>query len=158
MRVPKVYIETSVFNFVFADDAPDKRRDTIELFEEIRQGKYIPFTSAAVIEELSGAQEPKRGQLLSLVDEYNVTIFPTNAEALRLAGLYVAENVIPQKYLTDGIHIAAATVQDLDFIVSFNFKHIVKRKTITMTEGINLREGYKRIGIFSPTEVIEDVE
>jgi hypothetical protein len=38
MRVPKIYLETSVFNFCFADDAPDKRDDTVRLFEEIRQG------------------------------------------------------------------------------------------------------------------------
>ncbi len=44
---------------------------------------------------------------------------------------------------------------DLDFIVSLNFKHIVKRKTLNMAESINIREGYKRIGIFSPAEVIE---
>ncbi len=34
------------------------------------------------------------------------------------------------------------------------FKHIVKWKTVSMTEVINLREGYRRIGIFSPTEII----
>ena len=56
----------------------------------------------------------------------------------------------------DGVHIAMATVYDLDFIVSFNFKHIVKRKTVTMTEAVNLREGYKRVGIFSPTEAIDN--
>jgi len=40
-------------------------------------------------------------------------------------------------------------------IVSYNFRHIVKVKTITMTESINIRENYRRIGIFSPTEVID---
>ena len=41
-------------------------------------------------------------------------------------------------------------------IVSYNFKHIVKLKTVAMTEIVNLREGYRRIGIFSPTEVIDN--
>jgi hypothetical protein len=36
MRVPKIYIETSVFNFYFAEDAPDKRQDTLKLFEKIK--------------------------------------------------------------------------------------------------------------------------
>lgn len=158
MRVPKVYIETSVFNFVFADDAPDKRRDTIALFEEIRQGKYIPYTSDMVIGELNRASEPKRRQMLDLVGEYGMVILPVAPEAASLAGMYVSEGVIPAKYRTDSIHIAVTTVEDLDFIVSYNFKHIVKRKTVTMTEGINIREGYKRIGIFSPTEVIDYVD
>jgi len=58
----------------------------------------------------------------------------------------------------DGIHIAMATINNLDIIVSYNFHHIVKLKTIIGTESINLREGYKHIGIYSPTEVIEDEE
>jgi len=32
MRTPKIYIETSVFHFYFTDDAPDKRADTLRLF------------------------------------------------------------------------------------------------------------------------------
>jgi hypothetical protein len=39
VRVPKVYLETIVFNFPFVDDAPDKRRDAIKLFEEIADVK-----------------------------------------------------------------------------------------------------------------------
>ena len=158
MRIPKIYVETSVFNFVFADDAPEKRQDTLVLFDEIRQGRYVPYISDTVIRELDRATEPKRTKMLSLIGKYGFTVLPVAPEASLLARRYVAEGVIPQKYATDSIHIAAASVHDLDFIVSFNFKHIVKRKTITMTEAINLREGYKRIGIFSPTEVIENVE
>jgi hypothetical protein len=70
----------------------------------------------------------------------------------------VSEKIIPINYRTDGIHIAMATINDLDIMVSYNFQHIVKLKTITGTESINLRDGYKRIGIFSPTEVIEKDE
>jgi hypothetical protein len=77
---------------------------------------------------------------------------------VRLADIYVTEGIIPQKYRTDALHIAIATVMDLDFVVSFNFKHIVKRKTIMMSSVVNMREGYKQIGIFSPTEVIENDE
>jgi hypothetical protein len=43
----------------------------------------------------------------------------------------------------------------MDFIVSLNFRHIVKRKTIEETELVNYREGYKRIGIYTPAEVID---
>ncbi|MDR1588994.1 MAG: hypothetical protein LBS51_02250, partial [Oscillospiraceae bacterium] len=92
------------------------------------------------------------------INRYRMVFLEQSDEAERLAGIYVAEGVIPARYLTDGIHIAVASVSDLDFIVSFNFRHIVKRKTMTMTEGINIREGYRRIGIHSPTEVIESDE
>jgi len=156
MRVPKIYIETSVFNFYFAEDAPDKLKDTLKLFEEIKEGKYEPYISNSVLLELEKDAEPKRTQMLKLIEDYNITILPVKIEERLLANIYVAEGIIPQKYATDALHIASTTINNLDFIVSYNFKYIVKRKTITLTESINLREGYKRIGIFSPTEVIED--
>ncbi len=156
MRRLKMYIETSVFNFVFADDAPEKRADTLALFAEIGQGKYEPYTSSYVLEELEQAPEPKRSEMLQLITQYNIGILKGNNEVEDLAAVYVSEGIIPHKYRTDALHIAIATVNDLNLIVSYNFKHIVKLKTVTMTEAVNLREGYKRIGIFSPTEVIDN--
>lgn len=158
MRTPKMYIETSVFNSMFADDAPDMRRDAQVLFEEIRQGKYEPYTSEYVIQELLKCHEPRRGKMLELIDRYAVKTLPESDEAEHLASLYVDGGVIPRKYVADGLHIAAAAAGGMDLIVSFNFKHIVKRKTVTMTEEINWLKGYKRVGIYSPTEVIDHAD
>ena len=158
MKKLKIYLETTVFNFVFADDSPDKKQDTIKLFEEIEQGKYIPYTSDYVLQELLKAEEMKTKQMVDLIEQYKVILLEANDNAKALANKYVSENIIPEKYITDGLHIAVATINDLDIIVSYNFKHIVKLKTIIGCESINLREGYKRIAIHSPTEVIEDEE
>ena len=148
-------METTVFNFFFADDAPEKKQDTLKLFKEIKDGKYIPYTSDAVLEELGKATPEKFHQMFSLIDQYAMITLPVTDEAKRLADIYLKEGVIPEKYPTDALHIALSTVSDLDYIISYNFRHIVKVKTITMTESINIRENYKRIGIFSPTEVID---
>ena len=158
MRSLNIYIETSVFNFYFSAQSEEKRQHTRKLFEEIKEGKYSPFTSAYVVDELASAQEPKKSKMLGLISEYGIEVLPVDAESERLAGVYVSEGIIPEKYRTDGIHIAVTSVTGLDFIVSYNFSHIVKRKTIEMTEIVNYREGYKRVGIYSPTEVIEDDE
>lgn len=155
MRIPKIYLETTIFNFYFADDALDKKQDTLKLFEEINEGKYIPFTSAYVIEELEKASLEKSDKMLALIKKYNVTVLDLNTEAVDLARKYVDNGIIPTKYITDGLHISTATVYDLDYIISYNFQHIVKLKTIVMTEAINLAQGYKKVGIFSPTEVVE---
>ena len=156
MKVPKIYLETTVFNFLFADDAPEKKADTIKLFKEIKDGKYRPYTSDAVLEELGKAPKEKFDRMFALIAQYSMITLPISEDIKRLATVFIREGVIPEKYPTDALHIAAATVNDLDYIVSYNFKHIVKVKTITMTESINLRENYKRIGIYSPTEVIDD--
>jgi hypothetical protein len=54
------------------------------------------------------------------------------------------------------LHIAATSIYGLETIISWNFKHIVKLKTIILTEIVNLKEGYKRILINSPKEVIDN--
>ena len=156
MRIPKIYLETSVFNFIFADDAPDKKADTLKLFEEIKAGKLEPYTSAYVTNELESAQRLKRDKMLKLIPEYAINVLSENTDAERLANIYVEAGIIPSKYSTDSLHLAIASVSGLDAVVSWNFKHIVKMKTIKMTEIVNLQEGYKRILINSPTEVIDN--
>ncbi len=154
----KIYLETTILNFYFADDAPDKRLDTIKLFEEITQGKYEAYTSYAVIDEINKASEQVRERLLSLLVKYNITILDEGSDVDKLTDLYVTEGVIPLKYRNDAVHIAMATITGMDIILSWNFKHIVKRKTILMTNLINTREGYKNIDFYSPSEVIENDE
>jgi hypothetical protein len=64
--------------------------------------------------------------------------------------------IIPQRYRTDGLHIAIATVNDLDMIISMNFEHIVKRKTKIGTGNINALNGYRAVEIYSLMEVVEN--
>ncbi|MDR3325644.1 MAG: hypothetical protein LBS82_06655 [Spirochaetaceae bacterium] len=58
--------------------------------------------------------------------------------------MYVEKHIIPSKSRDDGLHIAVATVNDLDFVVSCNMGHIDKRKTMIGTGFINLRAGYEQ--------------
>ncbi len=158
MRVPTIYLETTIFNFPFADDSPQYKADTLQLFEEIKAGKFKPFTSEYVVDELEAAKDNLRDKRLKLIEEYGVEIIPSSDEAERIAADYVSAGIIPMKYMTDALHIAAAAVAGFDYIVSLNFKHIVKHKTILETEYINTREGYKRVFIHTPAEVIDHDE
>ena len=155
MRKPKIYLETTIFNFPFADDAPQYKDDTKRLFAEIKAGKFKPFASEYVIRELEAAPEFMREERLRLIREYEIEVISANDESERLAEVYVSAGVIPNKYITDALHIATAAVAGLDFIVSLNFRHIVKHKTIIETEIINAREGFKRVFIHTPAEVID---
>jgi hypothetical protein len=156
MKIPKIYLETSVFNFVFYDKEPEKQADTIKLFKEINEWKFQPFTSEYVTGEINDAPVEKSERMLNLIDDHNVHVLKKTQEITRLGEIYVSEGIIPVKYKTDALHIAAATINELDIIVSWNFEHIVKRKTIIMTESVNLRYGYKRIEIYHPSAVIEN--
>jgi len=69
--------------------------------------------------------------------------------------MYIANGIIPEKYLADALHIAIASVNELDMIISMNFQHIVKRKTKIATANINALNGYREVEILTPMEVIE---
>ena len=158
MRVPKIYIETTIFNFYFDGDRGFAHTDTVGFFREIKAGKYEAFTSTYVTDELENAPEIKRDKMMSLISEYNITVLAPSDEAAILADIYTAEGIIPQKYRTDGLHIAIASVNELDMIISMNFQHIVKRKTKLATGNINILNGYRAIEIYSPMEVIDNEE
>jgi predicted nucleic acid-binding protein len=156
MRVPTIYLETTIFNFPFAGDAPQYQADTKRLFAEIKAGKFQPYTSDYVTRELEITKDAEKlSKMKALITDYGITMIPANPEIERLADVYVTAGVIPGKYATDALHIAAAAVAGLDYIVSLNFRHIVKHKTIIETEIINAREGYKRVFIHTPAEVLD---
>ncbi|MCL2607509.1 MAG: hypothetical protein FWD92_02990 [Methanomassiliicoccaceae archaeon] len=70
--IPKIYLETSALNFYFADDSPDKRDDTVKLFQKIKEGKYLPFTSRFTIDEIEKATAEKRNMLNNLIDKHKI--------------------------------------------------------------------------------------
>ena len=154
MRKQRIYLETTLFNYYFDTDR-DAHADTVTLFKEIAAGKYEAYTSDAVLEELAQAPTEKRDAMLALVDEYNITNLQITEKVERLTDVYISKGIIPQKYRTDGVHIAVASVNNLDAIVSMNFRHIVRLKTIQMTREINVLNGYRPIDIISPREVID---
>ncbi|GBR75973.1 hypothetical protein NO2_0593 [Candidatus Termititenax persephonae] len=60
MGTKKIYLETTMFNFPFVDDAPQYRTDTLALFTKIKEGKFIPYTSEYVVSELNNTSDEIR--------------------------------------------------------------------------------------------------
>ena len=156
MKISTIYLETTLFNFYVDKSKGDAHIDTIRLFKEIAAGKYTAYTSDYVIDELERAPAEKRDKMISLINKYNIKVLEPDADASRLADLYVSEGIIPKKYRTDALHIAIAAINGLDMIVSMNFQHIVKHKTEKMTSAINVLKGYRAVEIVSPMEVVEN--
>ena len=158
MRVPKIYFETTMFNYYF-DTERDGHADTVKLFNEVKEGKYEPYTSSYALDEIEETKDKsKRENMLSLIAEYEITIIPGDDEARRLSDKYISMGIIPVGKDYDSLHIAIASIYDMDFIFSFNFQHINRIKTKTMASVVNLSEGYKPITIATPGEVVEHSE
>lgn len=74
-------------------------------------------------------------------------------EAIELADKYQMRKILTPKYYADGLHIALATIAEVDLLVSWNFKHIVRFDKIRLFNSVNLELGYKPLQIYSPREV-----
>jgi len=153
--IPKLFLETTVFNFYFDGRQGQKQTDAIRLFEEIAGGKYEVYTSKAVMNEIKAASAGKAEKMEALSEKYIKRVIRPSPEAKRMADIYVKKGIIPLKFRNDALHIATATVNKLDFVISYNQGHIVKTKTMIGTGLANLREGYRQIGLSTPTEVID---
>jgi predicted nucleic acid-binding protein len=153
--VPKLFIETTVFNFYFEGKQGQKQKDAVRLFKDIAKGKYEAYTSEAVMDELRDASRQKYEKMEGLSQRYITGIVSLTVEARYLADKYIAKGIIPAKFEDDALHIATAAVNNFDFVVSYNQGHIVKPKTMIGAGFTNLHEGYRQIGLCSPTEVIE---
>jgi hypothetical protein len=93
--------------------------------------------------------------MFGLIAKYGIEVLVATPETNALARKYVNEGALPRGSLTDACHIAIASMNDLDIIVSMNFSHIVRSKTIEMTAAINTLMGIGSIIIDSPMGVID---
>jgi len=143
-----------MFNYYF-DAERDAHADTVRLFEEIRQGKYWAYTSKYTTEELSRAPEEKFLKMMGLIEQYDVVVLEPSDEVAKLGALYQEQDILPKRSTVDALHIAVATVNDLDMILSLNFEHIVRKKTVELAGALNRSLGYRSIEICSPMEVVE---
>jgi len=149
----KIYIETTIFNR-FLENNRDYNAETKELFGKIVRNEVEAYSSAYVIEELDRAPEPKRTEMLSLIQKYNITVLEIDERAYDLAETYIEMGILPVKFRVDGIHIAMAAIHGMDCIISLNFHHINKLKTKMATEIVHRMKGYNNPFICTPMEVV----
>lgn len=144
----RIYIDTSVFGGHFDDEF---KEHTIPLFERIKAGEFVILYSAVTQDELENAPERVKELVKSLRVDQTEFIEITD-ESVDFATEYIDEKVVGQTSYADCLHIALATINRADFLVSWNFKHIVNIERIRGYNSINIKNGYKQLEIRSPRE------
>ncbi|UCE36195.1 MAG: type II toxin-antitoxin system VapC family toxin [Thermoplasmata archaeon] len=146
----KVYLDTSVFSAYFDDRAKMRQEQTQDFWAKLNE--YDKFASEVVIDELNAVSDDKfRENLILLTKDFE--ILQVNEESEALADKYIKRGIFPEKYREDAIHLALASVNSIDILVSWNFEHLVKRKTRLEANEANSLNGYKTIDIIAPPEL-----
>ena len=145
---PRLYLDTSVFGGFYDDEFSEH---TIPIFERISRGEFILIYSTITQEELENAPTQVKTLVRNLKMEFTEYV-ELNAEAIELATWYIQENVVGKTSFADCLHIALATLSKADYLVSWNFKHIVNIQRIKGYNFVNLKKGYAQLEIRSPME------
>jgi predicted nucleic acid-binding protein len=156
MKKLKIYLDTSVISHLQADDVPEKMAKTLEFWDCIEKGEYCVYISDLVAAEIEECPEPKKSFLTQKMDDASLELIEISDDMVALAEKYVSEGVFSIKDMDDATHVATASVIGCTAIVSWNFKHIVKLKTIIGANGINRFMGYGEIEIITPEVMIEE--
>lgn len=150
MRTPTLYLDTSVLGGYFDDEW---KQPTRELWRQMESGLWVFLTSVLVRDEIENAPEPVRDLFAkTFTDERLLLAFDEEMETL--AEGYLAQDVITRKYIDDAGHVAIATGSRVDYLVSWNFKHLVNVEREKGFNAVNLLSGWQAIRIVNPLELI----
>lgn len=161
MHKLSVYLDTSIINFVHADDEPELRRITREFFDA-HSRKYDLAISDVVLFEINKTTNPERRKLLlACLRDLGLPVVDTTeeeeAEIFSLAETYIAETVIPPSKREDAIHLGLCTVLDFDVLLSWNFRHLANLRKQTQVNALNARLGYFRnLRLLNPMELMDE--
>lgn len=97
----------------------------------------------------------KRDILFDYLNQIDYNIIGTDEKTMELAGKFIDLGFLKRESYDDCRHIAAAILAGCDFIISWNFKHIVNVKTIRGIKAVTAYEGYKDLMIYSPSTLLE---
>jgi len=144
------YIDTSVFGGYF-----DKEFKTLTklLFDTIFKENIKILYSELTENELKTAPQEVKDFIVGLPKSM-IEFIEISPEAIDLADKYITEKVVGKTSRDDCIHIALATINKADVLISWNFKHIVNYKRIRGYNSVNLKFGYPMLEIRSPQEMI----
>ena len=151
----KVYIETTVISDATALPSNDlklvgRQITTREWFAEARD-LYDLYVSAVVVREAQRGDADAAARRMKGLE--GIPVLPVVTEAVQLADTLIAKKAVPKEYRDDAMHIAIAAVYGLDYLVSWNFKHITNAHMIPKIKEVCLNEGYKCAEICTPTMV-----
>ncbi len=145
----RLYLDTSISSAYFDYSKPLRQLITQKWFENDALS-YKLYISVITIEEIERLKNTnKKENIKNLILDYNMKVLELSKEAIDLANEYMKKGGIPTSEPEDAYHIAIATVNKVDALASWNFKHIVSINPIRKIHEVNRKYSYPIIEIGS---------
>jgi predicted nucleic acid-binding protein len=153
-----VYIETSIASYLTARVSRDLRavawQQTTVQWWELERAKYEIFTSELVLAEALAGDADAAARRLAVLDVW--PLLPVTDEAKELATRLMADGGIPLRAEADALHIAIASVHNMNYLLTWNCRHINNATTKPVTRSICAIVGYTCPEICTPLELLSE--
>jgi predicted nucleic acid-binding protein len=154
---PKAYLETSVVSYLTARPSRDLVRAAHQQVTRewwASRGDFSLFISQFVLDEAAAGDVDAAAQRLEALRD--ATILDITEEAIRLASNLVVGGGLPTKARVDALHVAIAAVHGMDFLLTWNCKHIANAATRTRIEDLCRADGFEPPIICTPLELAKE--
>jgi len=157
MPKPTVYLETTVIGHlvgrILADPIVAGRQMVTRNWWPIATENHRLFVSRLVADECGAGDAEVAAERLAVLD--SLEFLAASASADGLAELLVAGHAVPATAPRDAAHIALATVNGIEYLVTWNFKHIANATTRAAIDSVCRAAGYEPPIICTPDELSE---
>jgi hypothetical protein len=155
---PRVYLETSVISYLVG--WLNQRSILVAHNQEFtrewwssRRNDYELFSSTLAVTEAQRGEAPLAQERLAFLAE--TTLLDITDEATTLAMELLRHTRIPAKADVDALHVAIATVNGMDYLLSWNCKHIANANMLPQVYAVCRASGYEPPLICTPSELLE---
>jgi predicted nucleic acid-binding protein len=154
---PKVYVETTIISYLAARPSRDltaasHQQVTHEWWQTARQ-HFTAVSSQLVMREAgSGDPDAAAARMTFLAD---LTLLEITEDALTLAQRLLSVKAIPQDFPEDALHVAVAVVNGVEYLLTWNYKHLANAAMRSRIEETCREFGYKPAIICTPEELME---
>lgn len=151
-----VYIETSIAGYLTARPSNNlilmANAETTRDWWENRRPQFNLYISQVVLNEVARGDREMATQRLEILHEF--PLLEVNGSVQTLAALFLAKSNLPPKATDDALHIAVATVYGLDYLLTWNCKHIANAQIQKKLSQISNDSGYELPTICTPYELM----
>ncbi|MCK4342192.1 MAG: type II toxin-antitoxin system VapC family toxin [Phycisphaerae bacterium] len=152
-----VYIETTIPGAYFdeRDDVVSRfQRHQTQLWWRVYRQQYELYTSEAVLAELRQGSFPRQDAAVRLLE--GVPVLPVDEEIGGVARAYVEHLVMPRGHMGDSFHLAFACIHAMDYLLTWNCRHLANPRKVAHIAEINRRLGLLTPTILTPQMLVEE--
>jgi predicted nucleic acid-binding protein len=154
---PKVYIETTIISYLAARPSRDlivagHQQITHEWWQTARPN-FAAVSSQLVAREAGAGDSEAAAARLALLT--GLTLLEISEEALTLAQRLLQAKAIPQDFPEDALHVAVAVVNGIEYLLTWNYKHLANAGMRSKIEATCRELGYEAVVICTPEELME---